>query len=311
MKTRWHCLWLLAFVWGCGIPATRGAEAGQNNVPVGMALIPAGPFTMGDSVDGESNATPAVTVMVSAFYMDTNLVTFAQWQQIYAWGISHGYAFDHAGFGKGTNHPVQTVSWYDAVKWCNARSQFCGFGPVYYTDATLTQVYTNDDLKTVHVSGTATGYRLPTEAEWEKGARGGLKAQRFPWGTTISRKQANYYSKTSYSYDRGPSGYNPAFTNGKKPYTSRVGHFPANGYGLYDMAGNVSKWCWDWYGVPYAGGIDPSGPLTGSDRVARGGDWDFFANHATCASRFYYYPTFALGTVGFRCVKNSQNGNSP
>ncbi len=311
MKIGWYSFWFLAFVWGCGIPAARGAETGQNNVPVEMALIPAGSFTMGDSVDGESNATPVVTVMVSAFYMDTNLVTFDQWQQIYAWGVSHGYAFDHAGSGKGTNHPVQTVSWYDAVKWCNARSQFCGFVPVYYTDATLTQVYTNDDLKTVHVSGMATGYRLPTEAEWEKAARGGLQAQRFPWGGAISRKQANYYSKTSYSYDRGPSGYNPAFTNGKKPYTSPVGHFPANGYGLYDMAGNVSEWCWDWYGVPYAGGTNPSGPLTGSDRVARGGDWDFFASHATCASRFYDDATFAVGTVGFRCVKNPPASSSP
>ena len=88
---------------------------------------------------------------------------------------------------------MQTVNWYDCVKWCNARSQQEGLTPVYYTDAGLTQVYTNGETTTVYANWTANGYRLPTEAEWEKAARGGLSGQRFPWGNTITESQANYY----------------------------------------------------------------------------------------------------------------------
>ena len=108
--------------------------------PFGVALIPAGSFTMGDTLDGESDAIP-ISVTVSAFYMDTNLVSYSQWQSIYSWATSHGYGFVNAGAGKAANHAVQTVDWYDVVKWSNARSQQAGLTPVYYTDAGLTQVY--------------------------------------------------------------------------------------------------------------------------------------------------------------------------
>ena len=206
------------------------------------ALIPAGSFTMGDTLDGESDATP-ISVTVSAFYMDINLLSFGQWQSVYNWATNHGYGFDYTGSGKAANHPVQTVDWWDAVKWSNARSHQAGLTPVYYTDAGLTQVYTNGDV-TPYVKWTASGYRLPTEAEWEKAARGGLIDKRFPWGDTISESQANYDSDTtSYSYDLGPSGFNATFATNGYPYTSPVGSFAANGYGLYDMVGNI------WSGV--------------------------------------------------------------
>jgi formylglycine-generating enzyme required for sulfatase activity len=122
----------------------------------GMALIPAGPFTMGDTLDGESDAIP-ISVTVSAFYMDTNLVSYSQWQSVYNWAIANGYGFDYAGSGKAVNHPVQTVDWYDVVKWSNARSQQAGLTPVYYTDAGLTQVYTNGDTDAVYANWTASG----------------------------------------------------------------------------------------------------------------------------------------------------------
>jgi formylglycine-generating enzyme required for sulfatase activity len=109
------------------------------NTTDGMALIPAGAFTIGDTLDGETDAIPT-NVYVSAFYIDTNLVSYSQWQTVYAYATSHGYGFDHAGSGKAANHPVQTVDWYDCVKWCNARSQQAGLTPVYYTDAGLTQI---------------------------------------------------------------------------------------------------------------------------------------------------------------------------
>jgi formylglycine-generating enzyme required for sulfatase activity len=275
----------------------------NTNPPAGMALIPAGAFTMGNSI-GDSDITDAnpISVTVSAFYMDTNLVSYSQWQTVYNWATNHGYVFFYAGLGKAANHPVYAVSWYDVVKWSNARSQQAGLTPVYYTDAGLTQVYTNGQV-TVYVNWAAKGHRLPTEAEWEKAARGGLSGQRFPWGNTISESQANYYGNTATNYDLGPNGYNSIGIIGGYPYTSPVGSFAANGYGLYDMAGNVFEWCGDWYGT-YAGGSDPRGPASGSNRVLRGGSGASYAYYARCAYRVSSGdPSDAYGNVGFRCVR--------
>ena len=112
--------------------------------PSGMALIPAGSFTMGNCMDpSEGDASPELplhTVYVSAFYMDTNLVTYSLWTNVYQWATSHGYSFDYAGSGKAANHPVQMVNWYDVVKWCNARSEMEGLTPCYYTNASLSRV---------------------------------------------------------------------------------------------------------------------------------------------------------------------------
>jgi len=264
---------------------------------------------MGDSMDGESDATP-ISVTVSAFYMDVNLVSYSQWKSVYYWATNHGYSFDFAGSGKAANHPVQTVNWYDVVKWCNARSEQAGKTPVYYTDVTQTTVYRTGDIDLTNgcVNWSAKGYRLPTEAEWEKAARGGLSGQRFPWGNVIDESLANYYGDTaSYNYDLGPNGFNTAFTNGVTPNTSPVGYFAPNGYGLYDMAGNVFEWCWDWYGTPYAGGTDPRGPASqGSDRVLRGGCWGGGAFYCRTANRYDYWPDgdpYILDYfIGFRSV---------
>jgi formylglycine-generating enzyme required for sulfatase activity len=269
----------------------------------GMVLIPAGPFTMGNSI-GDSDITDAnpTNVYVSAFYMDTNLVSYSQWQSLYGWARIHGYGFVNAGASKTANHPVGYVSWYDTLKWCNARSQQARLTPVYYTDAGLTQVYRNGEA-TPYVNWTANGYRLPTEAEWEKAARGGMSGQRFPWGDTISESQANYYGDTARdSYDLGPNGYNSIGLIGGAPYVSPVGSFAANGYGLYDMAGNVNEWCWDWYGTPYAGGTDPRGPASGSRRVLRGGVWYGVADFCRSASRWTTTPANFGDGVGFRGI---------
>jgi len=284
--------------------------SGLPPAPSGMALIPAGTFTMGDTLDGESDGIPT-NVTVSGFYMDVNLVSYGQWTNVYAFATSHGYNFMNAGAGKysAANQPVQTVDWFDCVKWSNARSQQAGLKPVYYTDAGFTQVFTNgDNGTTVYQNLTTNGYRLPTEAEWEKAARGGLSGQRFPWGNSISESQANYYGATaSYTYDLGPNGYNAVGSvGGTSPATSPVGSFAPNGYGLYDMAGNVFEWCGDWYGTPYGQPTtnNPTGAGSASGyRVLRGGGWNKLASSSRCAYRNYYGPSNADAVIGFRCVR--------
>jgi formylglycine-generating enzyme required for sulfatase activity len=196
------------------------------------------------------------------------------------------------------------MNWYDAVKWCNARSQQAGRTPVYYKDANFTQVYSNGlGSATVFAKWAANGYRLPTEAEWEKAARGGLSGQRFPWGDLIDRDQANYLGVPgTFSYDLGPDGYNPAFTNGTPRFTSPVGSFPSNGYGLNDMVGNTFQWCWDYYGnygLPTT--TDPTGPAGPlSYRILRGGSQNA-ADVLRCAERVPGDPIIAIGG-GLRCA---------
>jgi sulfatase modifying factor 1 len=289
----------------------------------GMEYIPAGSFTIGDTLDGLANARPT-NVYVSAFFMDRTLVTSNLWSTVYDFALALGYTFTNSGQAKAATHPIENVDWFDCVKWCNARSQWMGRTPVYYTDAALTQVFTNGEPGTnVWANWSANGFRLPTEAEWEKAARGGLTGQRFPWGDTISWSQANYWgnslavdSTNGLAYDLSTAyGIDPAFATGNSPFTSPVATFAPNGYGLYDMAGNVEELCWDWYygppypkGSPYLGGVDPRGgaPALGplNYRIARGGDYIGTANGARCAYRDAYYQTDTWDHLGFRCVRS-------
>jgi formylglycine-generating enzyme required for sulfatase activity len=267
----------------------------------GMALIPAGWFTMGDTLDGESDAIPTTNIYVSAFVMEVNLVNYGLWTNVYAYATSHNYNFVDAGAngGTGTNYPVETVDWFDCVKWCNARSQQAGLTPVYYTDAGFTRVFTNgDNGTTVYQNLAVNGYRLPTEAEREKAARGGGIGRRFPWGNLVHTDQAQYSACTScYSYDLGP--------NNSPSGPSPVGSFDVNGYGLYDMAGNELEWCWDLWGTPYGqpGTINPTGAAIGALRVLRGGTWGLNASLVRCAYRGSSGPGSADSFFGFRCVR--------
>ena len=276
-------------------------------IPGAMALIPAGSFQMGDSFnEGVSEERPMHTVSVSAFYMDKYEVTRDLWDEVNTWAIAHGYGIS-TGLGKAANHPVHSVNWYDAVKWCNARSEKEGRVPAYYTDAALTQVYRTES-KATYARWDA-GFRLPTEAEWEKAARGGATGHRFSWADTdtITHSHANYLSGSQYSYDVSPTrSFHPTFNDGVRPYTSPAGSFAPNGYGLYDMTGNVWEWCGDWFsGYSSGSQTDPRGPASGSRRVNRGGGWS--SNAIGCRTAYRHdldsLPSSKWEHLGFRCVR--------
>ena len=292
------------------LSCTAGAQA----VPsAGFTLIPGGEFQMGGALDGGfPDELPVHTVCVSAYFMETTLVTNGVWDEVRTWGSNHEYTdipvaskSGTTNHNKGMTHPVVFVNWYDTVKWCNARSEMDGLTPCY-TIGTHGATYRTGTSDSVLCNWSASGYRLPTEAEWEKAARGGLSGKRFPWGDTITHSNANYYSSPAYGYDVSSTrGYQPICATGGNPHTSPVGSFAPNGYGLYDMAGNVWERCWDWY-ASYTGSPanNPRGAESGSCRVFRGGSWySFGARGCRTAQRGYYFPSDTSDYVGFRSAR--------
>ena len=266
--------------------------SGGGGSSVDMAYIPGGSFLMGDTFgEGYPAELPVHSVYVSGFYMGKHEVTKALWDEVYNWATNHNFSFDNSGSGKAANHPVHTVSWYDCAKWCNARSEMEDRTPCY-------------NLGDWSCDFSANGYRLPTEAEWEKAARGGQSGKRFPWGNLITHGYANYYSSSSYSYDTSSTrGYHPSYNTGGYPYTSPVGSFSSNTYGLHDMSGNVWEWCGDRYDSGYyasSPSSNPCGASSGSYRVKRGGRWDYETRICRSALRYWGGPTGASNGLGFR-----------
>jgi formylglycine-generating enzyme required for sulfatase activity len=288
--------------------------------PANMVLVAPGSFTMGNSTnifpEGLSSESPQHQVFVSPFFIGIHEVTYQEWEDVRQWALTNGFADIPAGAGKAASHPVQQVSWYAVLAWCNARSVREGLDPVYYRDAAQSLVCTTA-VDALYVSAdsvrwSANGYRLPTEAEWEKAARGGVDNRRFPWSHSdlITHSNANYTSDAAHPYDvsetRGP---HPLYTSGGAPYTSPVGSFPPNDVGLYDMCGNVMEWCWDRYSSTYYANSpvsDPRGPASGSYRVCRGGTYGMQASGCRSSSRWSLNgPGDRWNDTGFRVARSA------
>ncbi|MBI2805627.1 MAG: SUMF1/EgtB/PvdO family nonheme iron enzyme [Planctomycetes bacterium] len=261
----------------------------SNKLGMKFAWIPPGTFTMGSPPSEQEQAikdgAPAYRVkgetqhrvtLTKGFYMGVHQVTQAQWRDIMTENPNPSHF-------KGDSLPVEQVSWFDAVNFCNALSAKEGAKPYYKIDG----------VKVTILGGT--GFRLPTEAEWEYACRAGTKTP-FYFGDTISTDQANYAG--DYVYGKGKKGVN-------RQKTTPVGSLPyPNAWGLYDMHGNVWEWCADWYAVyPDGEQVDPQGPTTGDGRVLRGGS--FYGNpwFARSANRGRGGPANLLRGIGLRVAR--------
>jgi formylglycine-generating enzyme required for sulfatase activity len=282
-----------------------------------FSLVPGGECLMGNNLTdsgGATNELPAHSVYVSALFVSQYEVSLTHWQTVYNWAITHGYSFTNAGTGKGSDHPVVGINWYDAIKWCNARSEMESLTPVYYTDSNLTTPYRTGEtaLSSAQVNWSAIGYRLPTEAEWEYAARAGDDLARFGCGDFVDHSKANYDSDTYYSYDQATNdSYNPSWNNGITPYTCPIDTFSGNRFELYNVNGNAGEWCWDYYGSTYYATfpdettVNPLGPDTGTNRIYKGGSWFESPASIRNSKRNYRSPAVSNDFIGFRVVRKA------
>jgi len=280
----------------------------------GMVFVKGGAFQMG-STEGDSDETPVRRVTVSDFYMGRHEVTVEEFAEfIQATGYETNadkdggsYVWNGEDWEKkaGVNwkddaegnvrpasqydHPVIHVSWYDAVRYCNWRSEQDGLQPVYTMEGDEVSADWNAD-----------GYRLPTEAEWEFAARSRGKRYKYAWGDsdTPNGNIADEKAKEIFSGWTIWENYNDGYV-----YTAPVGRFEQGELGLFDMTGNVWEWCWDWYDSDYyrnRPSANPKGPDEGSGRVLRGGSWYDGPSDLRCANRYNVSPGDRSYGLGFR-----------
>ncbi len=277
---------LIVFLLLCSLPATPGAAQNSSSVDVpGMSPVPAGEFWMGQThiwlrsalewtERARLDAHPAHVVELDAFYIDKYEITNTEYA-LFAGSTNHGKPWHWVGgqIPQGQEKwPVYNVSWYDAEAFCSWA-----------------------------------GKRLPTEAEWEKAARGGLDRKLYPWGDEFGPKPGGRFGDGAVR--NGPKMAHYGFPNGP----AAVGSYPANAYGLYDMIGNVWEWTADWYGRNYyteTPSANPKGPDTGTYKVIRGAGWGDEEHTPTRSTMSVFYrnytnPDSGTSTIGFRCATSS------
>jgi len=250
-----------------------------------FAFIKGGSFSMG-SKDAYSSYTekPVHKVTVAQFYMSIYEVTQKQYFEIMGKNYSNF---------KGENLPVEKVTWYDAVEFCNKLSIKNGLNPYYKINKDINDP--NYNYPGVWRAGEArymvsilggNGFHLPTEAEWEYACRAGTSTKYY-WGDKINGDYCWYGGNGGNSDEK----------------THPVGEKIPNTFGLYDMSGNVSEWCWDWFG-PYSKdpSKNPQGALMGETRVIRGGSWDDDGNGSNVSIRFNNCPGKLSDEYGIRVI---------
>jgi sulfatase modifying factor 1 len=257
-----------------------------------MVQIPAGTFMMGSPKDEAERRDDEVrheVTLSKAFWLGQTPVTQAQWQAVMGTSPSE--------FKGNPNRPVEQVSWYDAIEFCN---QLTAMANEADARLGLTPCYRISKIERaeggaqsgsirsaeVELIAGANGYRLPTEAEWEYAYRA---------GTT-----------TAYSFgdDESMLAKHAWFDENSGESTHPVATKRSNAWGLFDMHGNVDEWCWDWYGEYPSGAVtDPQGPRSGSGRVLRGGSWLGFSQYCRAAYRSADDPDFRYDDLGFRVAR--------
>jgi len=250
-------------------------------VPAGMVAVTCGTFNMGDP----SYATPVHSVTLSSYYIGKYEVTQTEW--VATMGTNPSY------FTGDLNRPVEQVSWYDIMVYCNKRSIAESLTPCYTingsTDPAVwgtVPTYYNTTWDAATCDWTAKGYRLPTEAEWEFAARGGNSSNGYTYSGSNTIGDVAWYNENS--------GYTTHAFGTKAP----------NELGIYDMSGNVWEWNWDWYeSYTSSAQTDPHGATTGTDRVLRGGSCYYFGLSCRVANRINNYPFSDSYGSGFRLAR--------
>jgi len=251
-----------------------------------FALISGGTFQMGspDSEPERSSDETRHSVTVGSFYMAKTEVSQQEYQTVMG---------NNPSETKGDNLPVTNITWYDAIQYCNRRSEAEGLTPCYTIFGT-----------TVTWDKSANGYRLPTEAEWEYAARANTTTP-FSFGDYVHNSDANCYN--AYGYNNDASGN---WVNGSDSYlrkTVAVDQYAANGYGLHNMHGNAAEWVWDWYGeYDTVASVNPTGRSSGNAKVIRGGGWNDHPKHIRSAYRGAQPADVPLYSIGMRPVRSAE-----
>ncbi len=262
--------------YGGEVTVSSDAATGSAKLAVSGRGVPVAPpnfVTVDEGTLPSSSVLGAVPV--STFYIGKYEVQYGEFQEVRYWGVANkGYDIAGGGGGFGSNYPVTSVSWYQAVKWCNARSEKEGKTPVYTVGG---MVYRTGDQVPV-VNASANGYRLPSDKEWEWAARGGTQTHGYTYSGSNDVNEVAWYKSDSGSQ----TGVSAITT------TQVVGTKAANELGTYDMSGNVFEWCFD--------DIDGSGAA----RVIRGGSWFNYAGYCAVGNRYIEVPTSCPSNLGFR-----------
>jgi formylglycine-generating enzyme required for sulfatase activity len=244
-----------------------------------LVFIQPGTFTMGSPADEAlrfSDETQHLVTISHGFWMGKYLVTQGDYLALV--GGNPSYFTPSNGYSQDLTRPVEQVNWSDATNYC--------------------RLLTAHELAAGRIPSNCV-YRLPTESEWEYACRAGTTTA-FYLGSGLSSGQANFWGRYEYDASAGQIS-NPGGIYLQT--TTPVGSYASNGWGLYDMIGNVWEWCQDWYATYPSGPVtDPQGPASGSNRVARGGDWGGFARFCRSAQRSGDIPSPSSRRTGFRIV---------